>query len=530
VVTGSSSTWQVAGALDVGDAGAGSLGMTAGGTVAASSLDAGVLAGASGVVSLSGTATSLSVAGTVGIGDAGQGELSVLNGATVSVGGNLDIGNAAGGSGNVDIENATLAVGGALNLGAAGPGVLTVGAGAHVSIAGGLVGGADAALVQFAAIDPDFDDGVATTVSFSGEQDYPAYVDGGASFAIDQGYSFALDTPLIDGGAQFAIGQSAADTQATTLVLNAGSADASTGITFKSKLGTLVIGTDALATIDTQASDAAGVTLTANPDLGAPLIGAFYATIYGFKTGDSIIVDTAQAATFSRSANVVSVNAGGVVLGSVTFATAALATAAMNGGLVDQVVPCFAAGTRIRTDRGDVAVEALREGDRAWSVLGSCYAPVAWVGRRTVDCARHPRPRAVWPVRVAAGALGPGAPARDVWLSPDHAVYADGVLVPVRYLVNGTTVRQEPRDSVTYCHVELDRHDVLLADGLPAESYLDTGTRSNFANGGGAVALHPDFSRAGDVWEMAGCAPLVVTGAALQAVRDRIAEWARAAA
>jgi len=49
-------------------------------------------------------------------------------------------------------------------------------------------------------------------------------------------------------------------------------------------------------------------------------------------------------------------------------------------------------------------------------------------------------------------------------------------------------------DEVTYYHVELDDHDLLLAEGLPVESYLDTGDRSNFENGGGPIALHPDFS------------------------------------
>jgi hypothetical protein len=36
-----------------------------------------------------------------------------------------------------------------------------------------------------------------------------------------------------------------------------------------------------------------------------------------------------------------------------------------------------------------------------------------------------------------------------------------------------------------YVHVELDRHDILLAEGLPAESYLDTGNRAAFGTQGG---------------------------------------------
>jgi hypothetical protein len=59
---------------------------------------------------------------------------------------------------------------------------------------------------------------------------------------------------------------------------------------------------------------------------------------------------------------------------------------------------------------------------------------------------------------------------------------------------------------------------------LPAESYLDTGDRSNFANGGGAVRLFPDFSARG--WEALGCAPLIVTGAKLAAAQSLIAKRA----
>jgi hypothetical protein len=58
---------------------------------------------------------------------------------------------------------------------------------------------------------------------------------------------------------------------------------------------------------------------------------------------------------------------------------------------------------------------------------------------------------------------------------------------------------------------------VLLAENLPAESYLDTGDRSNFANSDGPVALYPDF--ASRVWDAEGCAPLVVTGPELEAAQ-----------
>ena len=178
--------------------------------------------------------------------------------------------------------------------------------------------------------------------------------------------------------------------------------------------------------------------------------------------------------------------------------------------------PCFRAGTRIRTPRGEVPVEALRAGDTVLLAQGGTR-PVRWIGRRHVDCRRHPRPHDVWPVRVAAGAFAEGQPIADLWLSPDHAVLVGGALIPVRYLLNGATIRQERAASVSYFHVELDAHDALLAEGLPCESYLDTGNRAAFADGGAAVHLHPDFAL--HVWQARGYAPLIRSGDRLAAAR-----------
>jgi hypothetical protein len=186
---------------------------------------------------------------------------------------------------------------------------------------------------------------------------------------------------------------------------------------------------------------------------------------------------------------------------------------------------CFAAGTRIATEDGDMPVERLQVGQRVRSMLRGGSAPVVWIGYRQVACDRHPRPDKVWPVCVRAWAFGPHMPARDLFLSPDHAVFVEGVLIPVRHLVNGSTVRQVPVESITYYHVELDTHDVLLAERLPAESFLNGGDRSAFSNGGRVVQVHPEFNVL--TWEAEGCAPLVVTGPALDAVKSDLAERAR---
>jgi hypothetical protein len=198
-----------------------------------------------------------------------------------------------------------------------------------------------------------------------------------------------------------------------------------------------------------------------------------------------------------------------------------------NGGVFD-LVTCFAAGTRIRTPAGDVAVEALAEGDMVCVAGADEALPVRWIGRRRIDCLGHARPELVWPVRVAAGAFGEAMPARDLFLSPDHAVFVDGMLVPIKYLIDGIGITQERRESVTYYHVELSRHAVILADGLPAESYLDTGDRVRFDNAGLLVSLHRaaphDAELPSRVWEAKGCAPLVVTGPAIAAIPARLRE------
>jgi hypothetical protein len=195
---------------------------------------------------------------------------------------------------------------------------------------------------------------------------------------------------------------------------------------------------------------------------------------------------------------------------------------------VSSMLACFTRGTRLRTETGDVAVEMLCVGDRVAARMAGGFAPIIWIGQRRVDCARHPRPHLVWPVRVVAGAFGTRQPKRDLVLSPDHAVFVDGVLIPVKHLINGTTIRQEPIGAISYFHVELARHDVVVAEGLPVESFLDTGNRSAFANGGGAIALYPDFGSR--VWEAEGCAPLVIVGPALDAARRRLGERAVALA
>lgn len=193
-------------------------------------------------------------------------------------------------------------------------------------------------------------------------------------------------------------------------------------------------------------------------------------------------------------------------------------------GTITAELACFAAGTKLLTDRGEVPVEALRVGDRLPTLLSGRLAPIRWIGTRTLDTRRHPRPWDVAPVRIRAGAFGPGQPTHDLVLSPDHAVLVDDALVPVRYLLNGATIVQLPPGVITYFHVELDAHDVVSAQGLPAETYLDTGNRAAFENAEGATAMSPEFARA--VWAASSCAKLLTEGPALVAIRQLLLDRA----
>ncbi|BDG72909.1 Hint domain-containing protein [Roseomonas fluvialis] len=158
-----------------------------------------------------------------------------------------------------------------------------------------------------------------------------------------------------------------------------------------------------------------------------------------------------------------------------------------------EFITCFTPGTRILSARGEVPVETLRAGDLvAAPGRGAPLKPVRWVGHTRVDIAHHRDKRKVAPILLRAGALGAGVPTRDLRVSPEHAFLLDGRLVPAHLLVNGSTIVQETwQRAITYWHVELEQHGVLVAEGALAESYFDDGNRHLFDNG--VIALHLDL-------------------------------------
>ncbi len=258
--------------------------------------------------------------------------------------------------------------------------------------------------------------------------------------------------------------------------------------------------------------------------LGSP--ANFAATIVGFNAGDTIDLADIKATTATWRAGT-SGQPGQLSIfnGTTLLATLALAgdysaaTFEVNGDnaggsaiTVGDPPPCFAAGTRILTPRGNVPIERLREGDTVLTVSGG-RERIQWIGYRDVDCRRHIDRQRALPIRVAAHAFGQDRPKRPLLLSPDHSVFVEGVLIPIKFLVNDSTIRQIEVDAVSYFHIELERHEVVLADGLPAETYLETGGRNAFANSGGVMQLHPDFApdpaRVAMIWQSFGYAPLL---------------------
>jgi hypothetical protein len=280
---------------------------------------------------------------------------------------------------------------------------------------------------------------------------------------------------------------------------------------------TLISGTLVLAVGG--AAGSGGILFEGNAAL---VIGGFTPgnLVSGFAIGDSVDFQAIAPGLLVVTSGNGTTTIGGVVFsgsfGGGSASPAMLADDGSGGTLV--TLACFAAGTRLLTDVGEVAVEALHVGDGLVGPGGRHR--VVWIGRRRIDLSRHAMPALAAPIRVRADAFGPGEPHHDLWLSRDHAVALDGMLVPIHLLANGASIARDDVTDVTYFHVECARHTILLAEGLAVESYLDTGNRGDF-EGQSVRALHPMFPVR--TWQADGCAPLVTDGPVVAQWRARLA-------
>lgn len=145
-------------------------------------------------------------------------------------------------------------------------------------------------------------------------------------------------------------------------------------------------------------------------------------------------------------------------------------------------VICFTPDTRIATPLGPRPAGELEEGD---SVLTKDDGPqrIVWIGRRRMSGAMlHALPD-LRPIRVRAGAVGLDIPDTDLLLSPEHRLLVKGamaselfnapeVLVKARDLINDHTIMVDHLlHEVSYVHLLLERHQIVFANGIEAESF-----------------------------------------------------------
>jgi hypothetical protein len=136
-------------------------------------------------------------------------------------------------------------------------------------------------------------------------------------------------------------------------------------------------------------------------------------------------------------------------------------------------VNCFLRGTAILTSSGETAVEELRIGDLVETVSGKAQ-PIRWIGRQVFRRNGRSWPNNLVPIRVARGAIDEHTPHRDLYLAPMHGLFLDGLLISVKELVNGHSIAPAPptgQEEIEYFHILLERHEVVLAEGAPAETF-----------------------------------------------------------
>ncbi len=199
-------------------------------------------------------------------------------------------------------------------------------------------------------------------------------------------------------------------------------------------------------------------------------------------------------------------------------------TVSQTSGFADVGMACYCPGTLIQTERGQKRVEDLKIGDEVMTMSGA-LRPIKWIGRRRYGGRFVMGRKDILPICIKAGALDDNVPRRDLWISPHHAMYfkdkhLEGVLIEAKDLVNGASIVLVERvDKVEYFHIELDTHDVIIAEGALSESYIDDDSRGMFHNADEYRALYPETVTGIAQY----CAPRLEDGYEVEAIRQRIA-------
>lgn len=155
---------------------------------------------------------------------------------------------------------------------------------------------------------------------------------------------------------------------------------------------------------------------------------------------------------------------------------------AASGGVI-----CFTPGTFIDTPNGPRLVEELREGDPL-STRDNGAQEIQWIGSRRMTGARLFAMPELRPIRIRSGAFGVERPEHEFLVSPNHRMLIRGavardlfntpeVLVAAKDLVNGSTVTIDTQvKEVTYVHLMLPSHQIILANGVETESFHPAST------------------------------------------------------
>ena len=145
------------------------------------------------------------------------------------------------------------------------------------------------------------------------------------------------------------------------------------------------------------------------------------------------------------------------------------------------VVVCFANGTMIAGPSGERLVEELKIGDLVHTA-GGAIRPIRWIGKQEISVGDLIFKKELRPVCIAANSFGPGLPHSDLFVSRQHRFAIEGwtvemlfgedrVLVRAGHLERGAARSVIPSKPVTYYHILLDEHDLLISNGLAAESF-----------------------------------------------------------
>ncbi len=246
-------------------------------------------------------------------------------------------------------------------------------------------------------------------------------------------------------------------------------------------------------------------------------------TITGFAPGDTIelggvpydasedsyTVATAGTLTVDADGTYYNLEIAGAYVGETNFV--------LSNDIQITEVTCYVEGTRILTTQGEVEVENLAIGDMLPTLHGGAKR-IKWIGVRGYDGRFIAGNKIALPICIKAGALGSGIPARDLWVSPGHAICFGDALVHASRLVNGVSIIQaEAVEQVTYYHIEMESHEIIFAENCPAETFMDEHFRQQFHNAAGYEALYP-----GEQAPQVACLPRLDDGFQLHGIQSEI--------